>query len=458
MNFRQQPRRCFERFEGRQLLAGLPNECQQADVNDDDSVDAADLAMIAADYGAATTPHSGADADGNSVVNLSDAIRVQARFGESCLLPPIRFAAFGDYGLDGPDETAVAGLVKSWNPDFVLTLGDNNYVVGAADTIDANVGKHYQEFIGDYVGAYGPGSPTNRFFPSLGNHDWWNPGLESIAPYLDYFNLPGNHFANSSGNERYYDFVWGPVHFFALNSSQREPNGRTAASTQAAWLHGALANSDARWQVVYFHESPYSSGSDSGSTTDMQWPFRQWGVDLVLSAHDHNYERLHVDGLTYLVAGTGGAALRAMNPLVPGSLVTYNDAHGALLIAADRSFLRAEFRSVAGGETLVDCVAIGETSCPVAASPVAEHVAADAIMAAYPHRAANPSPQRPVALRAGRNAEKLLRRSLARTDRDSTAIADRPTDLAIEGRNNGSRARTVRGLRSPPDAMVAAGL
>jgi hypothetical protein len=145
---------------------------------------------------------------------------------------------------------------------------------------------------------------------------------------------------------------------------------------QAEWLRTKLAASTTPWQIVYFHESPYSSGSDSGSTRVMQWPFAAWGADLMLSAHDHNYERLFVGGLTYLVAGTGGAPLRAMNPLVPGSQVTYNEYHGALLIEGDIDSLRAEFRSIAHGETVVDCVVIGSPvghqDCSVVDSPPAE--------------------------------------------------------------------------------------
>src|SRR5262245_3085653 len=50
-----------------------------------------------------------------------------------------RFAAIGDYGYAGPNEQAVADLVKAWRPEFIVTLGDNNYPLGAADTIDLNI-------------------------------------------------------------------------------------------------------------------------------------------------------------------------------------------------------------------------------------------------------------------------------------------------------------------------------
>ncbi len=58
----------------------------------------------------------------------------------------IRFAVIGDYGSDSQAEADVANVVKSWNPSFVITVGDNNYPNGAASTIDANIGKYYYEF------------------------------------------------------------------------------------------------------------------------------------------------------------------------------------------------------------------------------------------------------------------------------------------------------------------------
>jgi len=96
----------------------------------------------------------------------------------------IDFAVIGDYGFDGPSELAVADMVKSWNPDFVVSVGDNNYDNGEAATIDANVGQYYQEFVGNYTGAYGPGSPTDRFYPTPGNHDYLTTDAQ---PYYDYF-------------------------------------------------------------------------------------------------------------------------------------------------------------------------------------------------------------------------------------------------------------------------------
>jgi len=105
----------------------------------------------------------------------------------------IRFAVITDYGTNNGHELAVANLVRSWNPDFIITLGDNN-ALGAGMWSTA-IGKYY----GTYVS-------TGRFFPVIGNHDY----SAGVTGYTSYFTLPGN--------ERYYDFTKGPVHFFAIDS------------------------------------------------------------------------------------------------------------------------------------------------------------------------------------------------------------------------------------------------
>jgi len=64
---------------------------------------------------------------------------------------PVRFAVIGDFGEGNQGEEDVANLVKSWEPDFIITTGDNNYPVGSAETIDDHIGKYYHEFIYPYT-------------------------------------------------------------------------------------------------------------------------------------------------------------------------------------------------------------------------------------------------------------------------------------------------------------------
>jgi tartrate-resistant acid phosphatase type 5 len=251
---------------------------------------------------------------------------------------PLRFAVIGDYGQVGQPAQDVSDLVRSRQPEFIITTGDNNYPSGAAETIDDNIGQYYGEFIYPYRGRYGHGAGVNRFFPSLGNHDY-HP-VAGIQPYLDYFSLPGNG--------RYYDFIWGPVHFFALNSDWREPDGIHRNSAQAIWLREALAASTAPWRLVYMHVPPYSSGWH-GSAEVMQWPFAEWGASAVLAGHDHTYERLLVDGIPYFVNGLGGHPARyAFTAAVEGSQEFFNDDYGAMLVEATETQITFHFITRSG--------------------------------------------------------------------------------------------------------------
>jgi tartrate-resistant acid phosphatase type 5 len=253
---------------------------------------------------------------------------------------PLRFAVIGDYGSGGPFEEQVAELIKSWDPQLIITVGDNNYPDGSAETIDQHIGQFFHEFIAPYSGVYGPGSEVNRFFPSLGNHDWYT---NQAQPYLEYFTLPGN--------ERYYSFKRGPAHFFALDSDSREPDGVGRSSTQAAWLQEQLAASESPWKIVYFHHSPYSSGLH-GPVDWMQWPFAEWGAHFVITGHDHTYERISREEITYFVNGLGGAAIYTFIIPTEGSQVRYNDQYGAMLVEAEERTIRFQFINLQG--TIID--------------------------------------------------------------------------------------------------------
>ena len=238
----------------------------------------------------------------------------------------------GDFGSGTSNELAVANLIKSWNPDFIMTLGDNNYPYGQAATIDGNVGQFYHDYIYPYLGTYGAGASSNRFFPTVGNHDccFPTPTPTGYDPYLAYFTLPGN--------ERYYNYRYGPVEIFCLNSNPNDPDGWTYDSAQGAWLQSHLATSTSTWRLVYFHHPPYSSGALHGTSTGqgyyMRWPFKEWGATVVFSGHDHIYERMLRDGMTYIVDGIGGDRIDPFGTFDPYSQVRYNAAYGAVRIDA----------------------------------------------------------------------------------------------------------------------------
>src|SRR5207249_3917211 len=138
-------------------------------------------------------------------------------------IPSTRFFAYntrsgniGDFGWDNDYEAGVVRMIKGWNPDFISTVGDNNYPHGSSSTIDQNIGQYFHQYVANYKGSYGSGASTNRFFPALGNHDW---ETSNTAAYKSYFTLPGN--------ERYYDFIKGSIHFFIVDSDNHEPDGNS---------------------------------------------------------------------------------------------------------------------------------------------------------------------------------------------------------------------------------------
>lgn len=257
------------------------------------------------------------------------------------------FGVIGDYGFSGIAEQEVADLVKSWEPDFIITLGDNNYENGDSATIDSNIGQYFHEFIYPYQGIYGPGDTINRFFPSLGNHD---VRTNNGQAYLNYFTLPGN--------ERYYDFIWGDVHFFSLNSNDSEPDGNLPGSVQAQWLQRALTASTSCWKVVYLHTSPYSSGEKYGSSSSLQWPYIEWGATIVLSGHSHVYERLLVNEMPYITNGLGGRSINVFGDPVLGSIIRYNEDYGAMLVEANTDSMT--FKFINRKDSLIDHYAIAD--------------------------------------------------------------------------------------------------
>ncbi len=241
--------------------------------------------------------------------------------------PEVHFAVIGDFGESGQAEAAVAALVHSWHPDFILSLGDNDYPVGGANTMQRNVLQYYGEDIA-----------AGHFFPALGNHDW---GTGKIDAYLRYL--------RPLGNGRYYQFARGPVHIFVLDSDYHEPDGAVPDGKQAQWLQEQLAAATEPWKIVVFHHPPYSSGRH-GSTKRMRWPFAQWGATAVLTGHDHDYERIMRDGIVYIVNGLGGVSRYPFpnKTPIPGSVLRYNANYGALKVEADAQHLTFQFVTING--------------------------------------------------------------------------------------------------------------
>ena len=272
------------------------------------------------------------------------------------------FAIVGDYGDDNDNSRAVSELIKGWNPDFIVTVGDNDYSDGASrgtfDALELAVGQYYHEFIGNYQGSLGAGSDVNRFFPTPGDHDWGDTcdDPDGLDDYLSYFTLPGQN----SGNERYYDFRKGDIHFFSVHAIEGcEVDGVTADSAQAAWVRDAAMASDAPFKIAYFHKAAYSSGDrHEGEGAHMRWPWADWGFDMVLSGDDHIYERIERDGLIYIVNGLGGLDIHGFRATPEiGSVARFNGDFGAVRVDVFDGGMRVSFVTVGG--MVIDTFDIG---------------------------------------------------------------------------------------------------
>jgi hypothetical protein len=153
----------------------------------------------------------------------------------------------------------------------------------------------------------------------------------------------------------YYSYQLGAWHVIALNSEIAV----TAGSQQAAWLRAELDSVDSRCTVAYWHRSRFSSGphGDNPAMRDVWRTLYEFNVDVVISAHDHMYERFapqdpdgHLDsgrGIRQFVVGTGGGAISRPKGLRPNSEVVGGD-WGVLALTLEADAYRWEFVPVEG--------------------------------------------------------------------------------------------------------------
>ena len=203
---------------------------------------------------------------------------------------PIRFLAFGDSGGGGSDQYMLRDRMLEVPYDLIVHTGDVAYERGTLAQFEDHVFAVYQDIFKNVP-----------FFPVPGNHDY---KTDRARPYREVFALPGD------SGERWYSYDWGRIHFAALDTNQDY-------ATQAAWLDRDLAASRAPWKIVYTHAPLYSSGNH-GSDTKLRKLIapilEKHGVQLVLSGHDHHYERtLPQRGTAYVVTGGGGRGTYHVN-------------------------------------------------------------------------------------------------------------------------------------------------
>lgn len=241
--------------------------------------------------------------------------------------PTYNIGIVGDYGSVNPPTTQsfqVADSLIAANPDIVLALGDNTYETGP-NAYDNTVGRLYHSFINPYVGVSGSGATVNRFFPVIGNRDYIGG---SYNQYHTFFPTTPRFYTHKKGN----------VQFFMLNSDSNEPSGSTSTSAQSTWLKQEISSSygdiDILWRVAVFHHDFISSGHPANLGSWMDWPFESWGIDLIITGHDHFYERLEQDGIPIIIQGAGGAPLYNFTTTIPESKFKFNNIHSYSILTS----------------------------------------------------------------------------------------------------------------------------
>lgn len=201
-----------------------------------------------------------------------------------------KFAVLGDFGTGDRAQYQMAEqmfvVYKKFKYDFVMLVGDNLY--GS---------QRPQDFRNKFEVPYKPLLDAGvKFYASLGNHD------AREQRYYKPFNMEG---------QLYYTFNPRPdIRLFALESTYPVPE-------QFQWLEKELKASGSDWKIAFFHHPLYSSGDRHGSDIRLREVleplFLKYNVSVVLTGHDHFYERVKPQkGITYFVVGSGGQ-LRAGN-------------------------------------------------------------------------------------------------------------------------------------------------
>jgi hypothetical protein len=237
-------------------------------------------------------------------------------------------------------------LIVAMNPSLVIAAGDTQYESG-----------RYEDYLRYYDVTWGRFKPITR--PALGNHEYQ---LHFDARgYFDYFNGVGASDGPAGPRGRgFYSFTLGTWHVVVLNSECGRVGGCGVDSTQWRWLRDDLRASTATCTLAIQHHPRFSSGPN-GSTASMQ-PFWQLlvegGVELVVSGHDHLYERFApmnvagaadaARGLRQFVAGTGGYSHYVFGAPLAASEARIQDVFGVLKLRLGTSSYEWEFVPIPG--------------------------------------------------------------------------------------------------------------
>jgi hypothetical protein len=222
-------------------------------------------------------------------------------------------------------DEATATLLEGI-PGDVLAIGDTVYDNGTPT---------------EYTNCYQPswGAAKARTHPIVGNHEY---GTANASGYFGYFGAV----AGTPG-QGWYSYDYGAWHIIVLNSMCANVGGCDAGSPQHNWLLGDLAANDAQCTMALWHHPRFSSSRGPDTVTQpLYQALYDANADLILTGHDHTYERFAPQtatgaldvarGIRQFVVGTGGRSHYSIDNLQPNSEVRNGDTFGVIKLQRPR--------------------------------------------------------------------------------------------------------------------------
>ena len=211
------------------------------------------------------------------LVNINNNNYFDIVYAQTTTIPNFNIAAVGDWGCNSNTDKTV-NSIKAQTPELILGLGDYSYESSADCWLDA------------IEPIYDSNNPNaNNMQISIGNHE--NSGSEDLNTYLNAFSLTRQF-------GQVYSFNFNNVHFLSMATEISYSTGSSQNVFVKNDLAAAAANPNIDWIIVYFHKPMYSSPNScsscdgESSLRDIYHPlFDQYGVDLVLEGHTHDYQR-----------------------------------------------------------------------------------------------------------------------------------------------------------------------
>lgn len=257
-------------------------------------------------------------------------------------------ANFSGSSTSSCQMVATSRLVANISPSAVLILGDNQYYCGSLSA--------YQQA---YALSWGLFKSITH--PSVGNHEYLTSGGTGCdstnTGAAGYF----NYFGSSAGTmgQGYYSYDVGTWHLIALNSNCSNAGGCSSGSPQGKWLTADLAAHSNTCTLAYWHIPVWSSGGRASSNmSTLTQILYNANADLILDAHDHDYERFAPQnpqgqrdttrGIRSFVVGTGGANHTSFTTVMANSEVRNDTTFGVLKLTLHASSFDWQFVPVAG--------------------------------------------------------------------------------------------------------------